>query len=123
MRRFLFCSLLFTVCQNCFCQDLLARQAPIDKKMKKVDTVNLCNEYSPKQNKVYNINHKGGSSFPIIMESEQDISSYKEHHYSQENIKQKNEYRKRGKKLAKELNKSLSKYLDDVKIFLDRLLK
>ena len=122
MKRYLFCLLLFAVCQNCFCQDLLARQAPIDKKMKEVDTINFCNKNNPKQNEFIIINHKGGYSVPITIESEQDMPSYKEH-YPKETVKQRNEYRKRGKKLAKELDKSLSKYLDDVKIFLDRLLK
>lgn len=122
MKRLLFCLLLFAVCQNGFCQDLLARQAPIDKKMDKVDTINLCNKNNSKQNEFIVINHKGGYSVSIIMESEQDVPSYKEH-YPKESVRQRNEYRKRGKKLAKELDKSLSKYLDDVKIFLDKLLK
>lgn len=121
MKRLLFC-LLFAVCQNGFCQDLLARQAPIDKKMDKVDTINLCNKNNSKQNEFVVINHKGGYSVSITMESEQDVPSYKEH-YPKESVRQRNEYRKRGKKLAKELDRSLSKYLDDVKILLDKLLK
>lgn len=50
MRRFLFCSLLFAVCHNGFCQDLLARQAPIDKKMKSVEVIGIKNN-----NKVNNL--------------------------------------------------------------------
>ena len=50
MKRYLFCSLLFIVYQNCLCQDVLARQAPIDKKMKSVEVIDIKNKKNNKAN-------------------------------------------------------------------------
>lgn len=58
MRRFLFCSLLFAICQNCFCQDLLARQAPIDKKMKSVEVIDIKNKKNNKANNLKILSYK-----------------------------------------------------------------
>lgn len=58
MKSLLFCSLLFAVCQNCYCQDLLARQAPIDKKMKSVEVIDIKNRMNNKANNLKILNYK-----------------------------------------------------------------
>lgn len=58
IKRLLFCSLLFAVCQNGFCQDVLARQAPIDKKMKSVEVIDIKNKMDNKVNNLKILNYK-----------------------------------------------------------------
>lgn len=58
MKRYLFCSLLFIVYQNCLCQDVLARQAPIDKKMKSVEVIDIKNKKNNKANNLKILSYK-----------------------------------------------------------------
>lgn len=58
MKLYLSFLLLFAVYKNCFCQDLIARQAPIDKKMKSVKVIDIKDKNNNKANNLKILSYK-----------------------------------------------------------------